>query len=149
MGDINCAFFSLVQGCYLLAISFHNLRTYNRGLNAVGEIVHVINRTPKIPLDSPNYKDFNGLDANIEFEDVSFSYPGRSEAVLKGISFTIEKGKTTAIVGPSGSGKSTIVKLLERFYDPEIGRLSVNGEDLKNINLRQFRRRVGYVGQEP
>ena len=149
MGDINCAFFSLVQGCYLLAISFHNLRTYNRGLNAVGEIVHVINRTPKIPLDSPNYKDFNGLDANIEFEDVSFSYPGRSEAVLKGISFTIEKGKTTAIVGPSGSGKSTIVKLLERFYDPEKGRLSVNGEDLKNINLRQFRRRVGYVGQEP
>jgi len=58
-------------------------------------------------------------------------------------------GKTTAIVGPSGSGKSTVVQLIERFYDPAEGQVLIDGEDLRNVNLRDFRKRVGYVGQEP
>jgi ABC-type multidrug transport system fused ATPase/permease subunit len=52
-------------------------------------------------------------------------------------------------VGPSGSGKSTIVQLLERFYDPNEGQVTVDGVDIKKINLREYRRKVGYVGQEP
>jgi len=54
-----------------------------------------------------------------------------------------------AIVGPSGSGKSTIAKLIERFYDPTSGLVTVDGTDLKGINLRQYRNKIGYVGQEP
>ena len=60
-----------------------------------------------------------------------------------------ERGKITALVGPSGSGKSTIVQLLERFYDPEEGEVLVDGHNFKDINLRNFRSQVGYVGQEP
>lgn len=68
---------------------------------------------------------------------------------MNGVNIKFEKGKITALVGPSGSGKSTIVQLIERFYDPESGRVLIDGEDLKNINLRDFRSKVGYVGQEP
>lgn len=69
--------------------------------------------------------------------------------VLDNFSAKFEMGKTTAIVGPSGSGKSTIVQLIERFYDPSEGAVIIDGTDLKDINLRNFRQQVGYVNQEP
>lgn len=64
-------------------------------------------------------------------------------------SAVFEAGKTTALVGASGSGKSTIVQMIERFYDPDQGEVLIDGENLKNINLREFRTNIGYVGQEP
>jgi ATP-binding cassette, subfamily B (MDR/TAP), member 1 len=149
MGDVNCAFFSLMQGCFLLALSLHNIRIFNRGLISVKKVLSVIERKPAIPLDSQDYEDLEKIDSDIHFENVSFAYPSSSEVVIKNVSFTIEKGKTTAIVGPSGSGKSTLVKLLERFYDPIEGQVVVNNKNLKCLYLRRFRHRVGYVGQEP
>lgn len=80
---------------------------------------------------------------------MTFKYSTREEVALKDVSCTIEHGKTTAFVGPSGSGKSTIVKLIERFYDPDEGTVTVNDQDLKKLNLRQYRHKIGYVGQEP
>lgn len=81
---------------------------------------------------------------------MKFRYPTRPEQeILKSFSAKFEQGKTTAIVGPSGSGKSTIVQLIERFYDPEGGEVLIDGHDIRNINLREFRKQVGYVGQEP
>jgi ABC-type multidrug transport system fused ATPase/permease subunit len=65
------------------------------------------------------------------------------------LSIDIPAGKTIAFVGPSGQGKSTIVKLLERFYDPVEGSLSLDGCDIKDINVRYLRSLIGYVGQEP
>jgi ATP-binding cassette, subfamily B (MDR/TAP), member 1 len=100
-------------------------------------------------LDHPDYEPVNSIDSDIHLENITFSYPGSGQVVLKNISFTIEHGKTTAIVGPSGSGKSTLVKLLERFYDPAAGTVIVNNKDLRTLNLRQYRHNVGYVGQEP
>ena len=73
----------------------------------------------------------------------------RKIKALDGVNLKFERGKVTALVGPSGSGKSTIVQLLERFYDPEEGEVLIDGLNFKNINLREFRSRVGYVGQEP
>ena len=73
----------------------------------------------------------------------------RKVKALNDVTINFEKGKTTALVGPSGSGKSTIVQLLERFYDPDEGTVLVDGQDLKTVNLRDFRSKVGYVGQEP
>jgi len=65
---------------------------------------------------------------------------------LNGVFLRIEKNKTTAIVGSSGSGKSTAVKLLEWYYDPTEGWIEVGGHDLKDYNLKSYRKHVGYVG---
>lgn len=68
---------------------------------------------------------------------------------MNNFSAVFEEGKTTAIVGASGSGKSTIVQMIERFYDPDQGEVFIDGHNLKEVNLRDFRFKVGYVGQEP
>ena len=62
---------------------------------------------------------------------------------------SIEQGQTLALVGPSGCGKSTIVSLLERFYDPKSGRLTLDGKDLRDLNIRWLRSQIGIVSQEP
>ena len=86
----------------------------------------------------------------IQFRDVHFTYPTRPEdPVLNGLSVDIEAGQTVAFVGPSGSGKSTIVQQILRLYDPSSGTILLDGEDLKKINVRHLRSRIGYVGQEP
>lgn len=84
----------------------------------------------------------------VEFNNVSFSYPARPEAqVLKNFSLKIESGKTVALCGPSGSGKSTVVQLIERFYDPITGSVTLDGVDLKNLNTRWLREQIGLVLQ--
>jgi len=83
----------------------------------------------------------------IEFKNVGFTYPSRPDLkVLKNFSCTFEAGKTTALVGPSGSGKSTIVQLIERFYDAEEGDVFMDGIKNKDLDLRQMRQMIGYVG---
>jgi ABC-type multidrug transport system fused ATPase/permease subunit len=87
---------------------------------------------------------------NIEFRDVCFTYPTRQDVqVLKNFTCTFEAGKTTALVGPSGSGKSTIIQMIERFYKNDSGSITVDGHPIESLDLRNFRRLMGYVGQEP
>jgi ATP-binding cassette, subfamily B, bacterial MsbA len=88
------------------------------------------------------------LNKAIEFSDVSFAYDEYSE-VLKNIELGFEKGKITAIVGSSGAGKSTLVDLIVRFYDPTLGRILIDGVDLKSLDLPSWREMIGYVSQEP
>ena len=71
----------------------------------------------------------------ISLRNVEFKYPKGKEKVLKGVNLDFEEGKTTAIVGPSGSGKSTVVQLIERFYDPLAGEVSIDGQNIKDLNL--------------
>lgn len=79
-----------------------------------------------------------------------FSYPTRpNTTVLKGLDLSILHGKTVALVGPSGCGKSTIVQLIERFYDPNEGNLTIDGDDIRNIKLESLRSKMGIVSQEP
>ena len=87
---------------------------------------------------------------SLRFENVAFSYPSRPELhVLSSVSLVIEGGQKVAFVGESGCGKSTLVQLLERFYDPARGAIYVNDADLRAIDVRAWRRTLGYVGQEP
>ena len=82
--------------------------------------------------------------------DTIFRYPSRPEVtVLKGLSVSVKPGQTLALVGPSGCGKSTVVSLIERFYDPVAGCLTLDGTDLKELNLRWLRAQIGIVSQEP
>ncbi|CAE7260932.1 ABCB1 [Symbiodinium pilosum] len=89
---------------------------------------------------------------HIEFEDVKFFYPFRPEIqVLKGISFKISAGMSVGLVGPSGGGKSTVMSLIQRFYDPQEGGVFIGKERmaLSTVNIRWWRRQIGFVGQEP
>ena len=94
--------------------------------------------------------DALGLEREITFSNVHFSYPLRpNQTILQNLNLTIPSGSTVALVGPSGCGKSTIVSLLERFYDPTLGRILVDGIDFRNMNVRDYRRKVGIVAQDP
>lgn len=86
---------------------------------------------------------------NVEFKNVSFSFPNRDNKTLDDISFTIESGKTTAIVGESGSGKSTIINLLMRFIDVNFGKINVGRENLLSISEDDWYKQVSWVSQTP
>ncbi|MFY0690777.1 MAG: ATP-binding cassette domain-containing protein [Paracoccaceae bacterium] len=90
------------------------------------------------------------LTGNVRFEDVTFHYPARPTiAALEGVNLQVNPGETVALVGPSGAGKTTIIQLLLRFYDPDQGRLLVDGTDLKDVTRDDFRRSIALVPQDP
>ena len=84
---------------------------------------------------------------SIEFDDVTFTYPGTTQSVLNHISITIQAGKTVAVVGANGSGKSTLASLVPRFYDPDSGRILVDGQNIQQVNLASLRDQIGMVTQ--
>ncbi|MGW7064118.1 ABC transporter ATP-binding protein [Streptomyces sp. NPDC054904] len=107
-------------------------------------------RTPAGTPAAPEPRPVGALRGEIEFDDVSFGYgggPGRE--VLHGIRLRVAPGETVALVGTTGAGKSTVVKLLARFYDPACGTVRVDGQDLRELDLTGYRRRLGIVPQEP
>ncbi len=90
----------------------------------------------------------HGTNHTIEFVDVSFRYPGTRRDVLKNISFTIEPGQTLALVGLNGAGKTTLIKLLTRLYDPTAGKILLDGEDLRNYDVKSLYRTFGIIFQD-
>ncbi len=139
-------FFGVIFGMFSVGLATPNIKAVTEGRVAGKLAFDIIDRQPQIDQDKPG-KSTKDLKGEIEFKDISFFYPSRPDhAILENFSCKFEVGKTTAIVGPSGSGKSTIVQLLERFYDPNNGQILIDGEDIKNLQLREYRQRVGYVG---
>jgi ATP-binding cassette, subfamily B, bacterial len=104
---------------------------------------------PILPDERPDARDCPPLDETIRFDGVAFTYPATSREVLGGISFALEPGKVTALVGYTGAGKSSIAKLLARTYDPDRGQVVLGGEDLRDLSLHTYRRRIGIVPQDP
>lgn len=89
-------------------------------------------------------------EALIEFENIGFTYPARPDVkVFKHLNLTVNKGETLALCGPSGQGKSTVIQLVERFYDPDEGRILYNGKDVRDLNVAWWRNELGLVAQEP
>jgi len=87
---------------------------------------------------------------DISFSDVRFSYPARpDDTALNGVSFTVKHGETVALVGVSGAGKSTIIQLLQRFYDPQKGLISIDGINLRDMQRSAFRKQIALVPQDP
>ncbi|EGZ06253.1 multidrug resistance protein ABC superfamily [Phytophthora sojae] len=104
------------------------------------------------PIDSFSSDGFRPtkVEGRLEFKNISFRYPTRPEInVLKNYNLTIEPGQTVAFCGPSGGGKSTIISLIERFYDPVVGDVLLDGHNIKDLNLNWLRSQIGLVGQEP
>ncbi|MEP6624747.1 MAG: ABC transporter ATP-binding protein [Acidimicrobiia bacterium] len=114
-------------------------------LDKIEEILDTPSGTP-----APEYPVVPGrLEGRIHFDAVTFAYPTAvGEPALDGVSVIVEPGETVALVGETGAGKSTFVKLAARFYDPDAGVVSVDGIDLREIELGSFRRQLGIVPQE-
>jgi ATP-binding cassette, subfamily B (MDR/TAP), member 1 len=107
---------------------------------------------PKYTIDSSSPDGFKPTSVRgaIQFQNVTFGYPTRSETnVLNRFSLEIQPGTTLALVGTSGSGKSTVAQLLERFYDPSEGSILLDGTDLRHLNVSWLREQIGLVSQEP
>jgi len=86
--------------------------------------------------------------SEVAFQEVRFTYPGRARPALDGVTLTVPAGRTMALVGPSGAGKSTVASLLLRFWDPEAGRVTLDGADLRDLTLEGLRRHVALVAQD-
>jgi subfamily B ATP-binding cassette protein MsbA len=84
----------------------------------------------------------------VEYQNITFTYPSSVEPVLRNVSFRIDKGQIVALVGPSGAGKSTLLDLLPRFYDPDQGRIVIDGVDIRELSFQSLRGLMGIVTQE-
>ncbi|MET7767985.1 ABC transporter ATP-binding protein [Nocardia sp. NPDC005366] len=115
------------------------------GVDRLGELFRTEETTP----DDPQALAVTELDGEIELRGVGFAYEPGSARVLTGVDLRIPAGQTVALVGETGAGKSTLVKLIARFYDPTEGSVLVDGVDLRRYRLRDFRKRLGVVPQEP
>jgi ATP-binding cassette, subfamily B, multidrug efflux pump len=101
----------------------------------------------KPEIQSTNSSEFTFNDS-IQFENIGLTYPEKSEKALRNISFTLKKGESLAILGNTGSGKTSLANLLLRLLEPTEGRILIDGNNLKDINLGSYRRSIGYVPQE-
>ncbi|XP_062227317.1 ABC transporter B family member 19-like [Phragmites australis] len=154
-GDaIACFFGVMVGGRHVqrrgLALSLSYYAQFGQGTVAAGRVFEIIDRVPEIDAYSGGGLALLALRGRIEFKDVEFAYPSRPEAmILYNLNLTIPAAKMVALVGVSGGGKSTMFALIERFYDPTRGSITLDGRDLASLNLKWLRSQIGLVGQEP
>ncbi|MDP1748967.1 MAG: ATP-binding cassette domain-containing protein, partial [Reyranella sp.] len=117
------------------------------GLSAAQGIYRILDDTPGVA-DAPPAPLDKALAPSIAFEEVRFAYPGTRRTVHDGLSFRAEAGERLGLVGPSGGGKSSIVRLLLRFYDPDSGRITLGGHDLRTLSFAQIRSLISVVNQD-
>jgi ATP-binding cassette subfamily B protein len=120
--------------------------TYQAGMAALDKIFELLDEDPDIA-DKPGAFELPRLRGEIEFDDVTFSY-GDGEPALCDVSLHVPPGQTVALVGATGAGKSTLAKLVARFYDPDHGRVLVDGHDLRDVTEQSLRSQLGIVPQE-
>lgn len=143
-------FFGVVMGTMQVAMSTPLLDVFAVAKGSAAKIFSLIDQVPKInPLLDEGIRPAN-LHGNITLENIYFNYPSRSDVqVLRGVSLTIKKGQTVALVGTSGCGKSTIIQLIQRFYDPLKGTVRIDDNDIQTLSIQWLRSKIGVVGQEP
>ena len=147
-GDVLVIFFAIVMGGMQLSQLTPAFKNISEGRMAASRIFNIIDREPLIQ-NPPNGIKIENLKGVIKFENVSFRYPkDPSRKVFNNLSMEFDINKT-GLVGESGCGKSTTLQLIMRFYDPEEGRVTVDGHDLRTLDLPWWRSQIGYVGQEP
>uniref|UniRef100_W5LHI0 Bile salt export pump n=1 Tax=Astyanax mexicanus TaxID=7994 RepID=W5LHI0_ASTMX len=123
---------------------------YAKAKISAARFFQLLDRTPKISVYSDKGDKWNHFKGDIEFIDCKFTYPSRPDIqVLNGLTVSVKPGQTLAFVGSSGCGKSTSVQLLERFYDPDFGKVLIDGRESSRINVQFLRSKIGIVSQEP
>lgn len=120
------------------------------GRAAAYKMFETIKREPKIDPHDSKGSELENIKGEIELKDVYFRYPARpSVEVFSGLSLHVPSGTHVALVGKSGSGKSTVINLLERFYDADAGEVLIDGVNVKKLQLKWLREKIGLVSQEP
>jgi ATP-binding cassette subfamily B protein len=125
------------------------VNAFARASMSGARLFEVLDREPEIA-DRKGAQDLAVSDAVLRFEQVGFAYPGEGQgpATLHDISFEVRAGQTLGIVGPPGSGKSSIVQLIPRYYDVGAGRVTIDGQDVRDVTLASLRRTVSVVQQD-
>ena len=151
-GDVLSIFMAIRMASFAPTRATPSLRAFAIAKASAVKAFQVIDRVSKISINDPSGEKPASCEGNIRFKDVVFAYPLKKERViLNGVSFDIRRNEKTALVGESGCGKTTCMQLIERFYDIENGNgsITLDGRELKSLNLRWMRENIGYVGQEP
>ena len=144
-------FFSFLTAMMLAYQPIRSLATINmlfyQGAAAAERVFQVIDTETSIK-EIETLPNLKIQKSNIEFKNVSFSYPSTNDEAIKNVDFLIEGNSTVALVGHSGAGKSTIINLLPRFYDPGKGKILIDNQDIKNIRLSSLRKNISLVSQD-
>jgi ATP-binding cassette subfamily B (MDR/TAP) protein 1 len=141
---------SVMIGTFALANVAPGVEAMGASVGAAYKIFEAINRVPVIDSEQDDGEQPSEFVGRIQFQNVKFAYPSRPNVpVLDDFNLTIEPGQTVALVGASGSGKSTIIGLLERFYAPIGGTITIDGYKLESLNVKWLRRQLSLVSQEP
>ncbi|CAL4947658.1 unnamed protein product [Urochloa decumbens] len=148
-GRIYAAGISFVLGGLSLGMALPELKHFTEASVAATRILDRINRVPQINADDPKGLVLNQIRGELQFESVHFVYPSRPNVpVLKDFNLHIPAGQTIALVGSSGSGKSTAIALVQRFYDASEGTVKIDGFDIKELQLKWIRSKMGLVSQD-
>lgn len=149
-GTTMSVIFSIFTSTFSLALITPNMQSLAYAQGAGGKVFEIIDRVPLIDSSSQEGLRPSECLGEIRVHNVSFVYPSRPDVpILSNYSLSIPKGRVTALVGGSGSGKSTLISLMERFYDPDEGFLTLDGKNLKDLNIKWLRTQIGLVSQEP
>jgi subfamily B ATP-binding cassette protein MsbA len=126
-----------------------NLQTvFAEGISAGRRLFAALDVEPEVR-ERPGAHPLPRGDGTIAFEKVGFAYDGAGHPTLTNVTLKVRRGETVALVGPSGGGKSTILNLIPRFYDPTAGRVTIDGEDVRDVTLKSLRSHIALVTQEP
>eukprot|EP01087_Luapelamoeba_hula_P025032 TRINITY_DN973_c0_g1_i4.p1 TRINITY_DN973_c0_g1~~TRINITY_DN973_c0_g1_i4.p1 ORF type:complete len:473 (-),score=106.53 TRINITY_DN973_c0_g1_i4:131-1549(-) len=147
LGELITIFGMMLFAVLGLALSMSVLPELFKCQAAFGLIKEVIDTEPSVPYAGG--RELNTLHGDLELRDVTFHYPTRNAIVLNNFSLRIQTGQRVALVGESGSGKSTIISIIERFYDPQSGTVTVDGVNIKEIDPRWYHQQIALVSQEP
>lgn len=149
LGDLALFFQAFNQGQDIIRSFLGNLGQIYRNSLFIGNLFEFLQIQPQI-VDPPNPLPVPATPKQeIRFRQVTFRYPGTEEAVLENFNLTIPSGKIVAIVGDNGAGKSTLIKLLCRFYDPNLGSIELDGIDIREFAVKEFRRLITVLFQSP
>ncbi|KAH8674051.1 P-loop containing nucleoside triphosphate hydrolase protein [Xylariales sp. PMI_506] len=143
-------FSSIIFGAQSAGTVFSFAPDMGKAHHAAAELKNLFDLQPSVDTWSKDGASIENVDGTIEFRDVHFRYPTRPEQpVLRGLNLTVRPGQYVALVGASGCGKSTTIALLERFYDPLVGGVYVDGKEISSLNVNEYRSFIALVSQEP
>ena len=149
-GDLGAFVFYAILVASSLATISEVLGELQRAAGATERLIEILQVESHILPPVENATSAKELNAQIVFEEVSFNYPSRpDQAATQALNLTAQQGKVLALVGPSGAGKTTLFELLQRFYDPQHGRITLGGTDIRQLDPKDLRQQMALVPQQP